>query len=162
MKKETARALMIIVGVFVLLVILGLGSAVWLFTSTVDIGEADEASAVREFERIRARFAGVQPVIVVEDGEPTVARRPAEGTPRADLSTLRIVAWDPDDRTLARIDIPFWLLRLKSGPIEIGTSHPPFGNGNLGITVEELEQLGATLVLDHEDRDGDRVLAWTQ
>lgn len=162
MKKDTARALMIVVGVFVLLVILGLGSAAWLFTNAVDIGEADEASAQREFERIRARFAGVQPVIEVRDDEPVVTRRPSEAAPTVRLSTLRIVAWDPDDGTLARIDVPFWFLRLKSGPIEIGTDHGVFGEENLGITVEELERLGATLVLDHGDPNGDRVLVWTE
>ncbi len=162
MKKSTARALMIVVGVFVLLVILGLGSAAWPFTNAIDVGEASEADASREFDRIRERFAGVQPVIVVDDDDPRVTRRPSDAAPAVRLSTMRVLVWDPDEQRLTRIDIPFWFLRLKSGPIEIGTNEGVFGGEDLGLTVEELERLGPTLVLDHEDEGGDRIILWTE
>jgi hypothetical protein len=34
--------------------------------------------------------------------------------------------------------------------------------GDLGLTVEELERFGPTLVMDHAGRDGDRLLIWTE
>ena len=163
MKKDTARALMIVLGVVVLLAILGLGSAVWLFTTAIDVGQADAPGAAREFDRVRERFVGVQPVIAVRDGDPVLLRRPPDAAPPVRLSSLRILAWDPDDEDLARIDLPFWFLRLKSGPIDIGANHAPFGDGeSLGLTVEELERFGPTLVLDHEGESGARVIVWTE
>lgn len=163
MKKTTLQALMIIAGVLILLAIVGLGSAVWLFTRSVTVGAADEASATRSFDEIRRRFAGVKPVLEIdENDDPVVARRPPAERPGPPLSVLHIMAWDPDDGSLARIDIPFWLLRLKSGPIEIVSDQTPLGDNELGITVEELERFGSTLVLDRAVEGGDRVLIWTE
>ena len=34
------------------------------------------------------------------------------------LQTLHVLAWDPDDEKLARVAVPFWLLRLKSSRFE--------------------------------------------
>jgi hypothetical protein len=162
MTKNTARALMIVAGLLILVVILGAGAGIWFFTTAINVGEADEASAAREFDHVRERFAGVKPVIEIQDEEPVVVRRPSEEAPMVRLSSFRIIAWDPDDGRVARIEIPFWLLRLKSGPIEIATDGGPFGGESLGITVEELERLGPTLVLDFTDVNGDRVIAWTE
>jgi hypothetical protein len=162
MKKDTLRTLVIIVGVLILLAIVGLGSAVWLFMRSFDVGKADAATASQQFDEIRSRFAGVTPVLAIRDEEPVVTRRPPAQSTGARLTTLHVLAWDPDDSDIARIDLPFWLLRLKSGPIEIASDRGWGGDKELGITVEELERYGPTLVLDHEGEDGERVLVWTE
>lgn len=162
MKKDTVRTVMLVVGVLFLLAVLGLASAVWLFTRSVNVGTADEADATRSFDEVRSRFAGSEPILRIENETPVVTRRPPSSAPGAALSSLRILAWDPDDGSLARIDVPFWLLRLKSGPIEIVTDQTVLSDSDLGITVEELERFGPTLVLDHEAVGGDRVIVWTQ
>ena len=160
MKKDTVRTLAIVVGGLLLVAIVALGSAVWLFMRSFDLGQVDAATATQEFEQVRGRFAGITPVLGMENGDPVILRRPpAQGT-GARLSTLHVLAWDADDRGLARIDLPFWLLRLKSGPIEIG-SHRYWGDTELNITVDELERYGPTLVFDHKGEDGERVLVWT-
>lgn len=159
MKKDTVRTIVIIVGVLILLAIVGLGSAVWLFMRSFEMGKADERSASQQFDQIRSRFAGVTPVLAIRDERPVVTRRPPDQGTGMRLTTLHVIAWDPDDHDLARIDLPFWLLRLKSGPIEIASDH--ISDTELGITVEELERYGPTLVLDHEGEDGERVLVWT-
>jgi len=164
MKKETVRAVMIIVGVLILVAIVALGSAAWLFMRSFEAGKADKATAAQEFEKIRTRFAGVTPVLEVRDEEPVVTRRPDAQIADRRLTTMHIIAWDADDADLLRIDVPFWLLRLKSGPIEITSNRGRFSNRDLGITVEELERYGPTLVLDHEvqHRGGGHVLIWTE
>ena len=160
MTKQTARTLMIVVGVLILLAVLGLGSAVWLFTQTVSLGSADAASASRQFDEIRERFAGITPVLAVRGRRAVMTRKPpAQGTGDR-LKTMRIIAWDADDDGFARIDLPFWLLRLKSGPIEIMSSGA-MRETDLELTVEDLERYGPTLLLDHEDR-GSRVVVWTE
>jgi hypothetical protein len=162
MKKETVRTLTIVVGLLILVTVLGLGSAVWLFTQTVDVGKADERTAAEEFDRVRASFTGVTPVLGVRDNEPVLARTPPEAASGARLTTLHVLHWDPDDDSFARIDVPFWLIRLKSGPIEIYSEGNVVGDGHLGLTVEELERFGPTLVMDHEGRGGERLLVWTE
>jgi hypothetical protein len=161
MKKETARTLTIVIGLVILLGILGLGSAAWLVSRSVDVGRADEASAMGEFNRIRARFAGTTPVLQVRDGHPILARMPPDTKPTK-LDTLRVLHWDPDDNSFARVEVPFWLLRLKSGPIAIISNGTTLNEGELGITVEELERFGPALVVDHEGEGGDRLLIWTE
>jgi hypothetical protein len=162
MKKETLRTLLIVLGVLILLVIVGLGSAAWLFMRSFEVGKADAASATQQFDAIRARFAGVTPVLEVRDEDPVIARRPPAVATGPRLSTMHVLAWDPDDDELVRIDVPFWLLRLKSGPIEIASDHIRVSDDDLGITVEELERFGPTLILDQATREGGRVLIWTE
>jgi hypothetical protein len=162
MKKETARTLAIIVGVVILFAIIGLGSALWLFTSSFNRETVDAAGAAQRFEEIRKRFVGITPVLDIRDDEAVVTRRPAAGSQSTRLTTMHVVAWDADDDELVQIDLPFWLLRLKSGPIEIASDHTSVGDNDLGITVEDLERYGPTLVLDHGRRRRGHVLIWTE
>jgi hypothetical protein len=161
MKKETVRTLTIVVGLVILLAVLGLGSAVWLFTQSVDFGDADEVVAAQEFDRVRAAFVGVKPVLEIRDGEPFLARKPPDRSGTR-LTTLHVLHWDPEDARVARVDLPFWLIRLKSGPIEIVSDNSAISDGDLGITVEDLERFGPTLVADHQGESGDRLLIWTK
>jgi hypothetical protein len=161
MKNKTVRTIAIAAAVVFLVAIVGFGAAVWLFTRSFSITQVDEASALARFDEVRGSFAGVTPVIhIQDDGRATLTRRPPAERQATRLSTLHVVAWDPHDRGLARVDLPFALLRLKSGPIEIA-SEAGF-DGDLNLTVEDLERYGSTLVLDHTARDGERVLVWTQ
>jgi len=57
-----------------------------------------------------------------------------------DLSTFVVLAYDPDDDDLLRVDVPFWFVRLKtSGPINLGTLlsalSSDWDNLDLSITV---------------------------
>lgn len=162
MKKGTARTLLIIVGVLILLAVVGLGSAVWLFMRTVNVGQADVASAQRNFDEIRQRFGGVTPLLDIRDEEAVITREPPSVTTGDRLTTLRVMAWDDRDEKFTRIDLPFWLLRLKKGPINIGSHDEIFGRRRLALTVEQLERYGPTLVLDVEPRRGGHVLVWTE
>ena len=162
MKKETLRTLLIVVGVLVLIAVVIIGSAVWLFVRSFDAGKADAATAAQQFDEIRSRFAGVTPVLAVRDEEPVVTRRPPSQATVTRLTTMHIVAWDAEDDDFVRIDLPFWLLRLKKGPIEIVSDRRWIGDDDLGITVEELELYGPTLILDHESRRHGRVIIWTE
>jgi hypothetical protein len=162
MKKGTVRTLMIIVGVLFLFAIVGVGSAVWLFMRAVNVASADAKTAERNFDEIRQKFGGVTPVLEIRDDEPTVARQPPEQTTGERLTSLRVVAWDDDDERFTQIDVPFWLLRLKKGPIEFSHREEVFGRQRLRLTVEQLERYGPTLVLDHQPRRGGHVIVWTE
>jgi hypothetical protein len=162
MKKETVRTLTILAGLVVLLIVLGLGSALWLFTQAVDVGNADASTADEEFSRVVARFQGVKPVLEIRDEHPVLIRRPPDAPSDTRLGTLHVLHWDPDDDSFTRIHVPFWLIRLKSGTIEINADRDGVSSRDLGLTVEELERFGPTLVIDHQGRAGVRLLVWTE
>lgn len=162
MKKETARTLMIVVGAVILVIIVCIGAAVWFFTSSINVAKADPATAQQSFAEIRERFSGITPVLELRDDEPVVTRRPPGDTTGARLALLRVIVWDGGDERLARVDLPFWLLRLKSGPIMFSERHSGRRERRLNLTVEELEQYGPTLVLDHQGRDGEQIIIWTE
>lgn len=163
MTKQTLRAVLIIIGLVCLLAIVGIGSAAWLFMRSFDVGKADAATASQEFDGIRARFGDTVPLIEFRDEDPVVTRKPPAGATGGRLTTMHVLAWDSEDDDFVRVDLPFWLLRLKSGPIDVMSDMSRTGTGDLGITVDELERHGPTLVLDHQvTRDGSRVLIWTE
>ena len=87
MKKETVRTIVIVIGVLILLIIVGLGSAAWLFMRSVQVGDADAADATQQFDTIRSRFTGVTPILQIRDGEPVVTRRPPAQGPGVRLTT---------------------------------------------------------------------------
>src|SRR3712207_4164694 len=107
MRKDTFRTILIAIGVLILLAIVALGSAVWLFVRSFHVGKMDAATAAREFDGIRGRFAGVSPLLAIRDEQPVVTRRPSAGAAPTRLTTMHIVAWDSEDDELVRIDLPF-------------------------------------------------------
>jgi hypothetical protein len=137
-------------------------AGLWFVRSHVNIQAATVTAASSDFDGVRARFAAQKPLIELDDRGDFIranTERPA-GTVRP--QSLNVMAFDPDDEKVVRMDLPFWLLRLKSG----GTRFS-MGGGNvdlqkLHLTVEDLERYGPTLILDHKDHKGARVLVWSQ
>src|SRR4051812_6359362 len=151
-----------IVAVGIMCVIAAAAVGLWFLRSHVDIHPATTAAVSDEFQTVRARFANQKPLIELDEhGNMFHANtdRP-EGKERP--QTLNIMAFDPDDERVVRMDLPFWLLRLKMR----GTRFEVGGNNvdlaKLRLTVEDLERFGPTLILDQRDSNGSRVLIWSQ
>ena len=72
------------------------------------------------------------------------------------------MAFDPDDEKVVRMEIPFWLLRLKAGGTRFSVGGSDVDLKKLRLTVEDLERFGPTLIVDHTGHDGSRVLVWSQ
>jgi hypothetical protein len=162
MKKSTATILTIL-GILVFFAIVGVAFAAWMFMSNVEMSRTDERSAVAAFEEARKPFAGMEPVFEMRDEDTVTRRRPTPETSSVRLKTMHVLAWDPDEEGLIRVDLPYWLLRLKSGPLEITSDRIPSGRRQrLDITIEELERYGRALLVDFESPDGDRVLIWQE
>jgi hypothetical protein len=71
------------------------------------------------------------------------------------------MAFDPDDARVVRVEIPFWLLRLKlRGGIDFNGRRMELDD--LKLTVEDLERYGPALVVDHQGSSGERVVVWSQ
>ena len=137
-------------------------AGLWFVRSHVDIRTSTVAAVATDFDGVRARFTGQKPLIELDDHDNFVRAntdRP-NGTQRP--SNLNVMAYDPDDEKVVRMEIPFWLLRLKSGGSAFNFGSGDFDLKKLRLTVEDLEKFGPTLIVDHKDRKGARVLVWTQ
>ncbi len=162
MKRKHATILMAVVGVLAFVGIVGVSLGAWLFASAFEHETADEPAATLSFDDVRKRFAGQDPVLDIIGDETAVVRRtPPAGPPPGRLERLQLMVWDPDDDGLSRVTLPFWLLRLKAGPLDV-SSKVMIDHHHIDMTVEQIERYGPTLLVDHEGRGGDRLLIWTE
>ena len=155
---------LVLFGVFVLIVVIGIGAVIattiW-FQNNVVVEQRSEGDALAEFEAARGRFTGQSPLIEIRDGRPVYTReRPDYAV--APVETLHILAWDPRDGELARVSVPFWLLRLKSGSISFGEYVSGIDDNGVSVRPEEIERFGPGLVFDTTMRSGERVLLYLQ
>jgi hypothetical protein len=162
-----AIAVIVLIGLCIIGIIAMAAAGVYFVTQQVQIRDASPASADRLFDENRDRFKGSPPLIELDvDGEilrshiAEARRDRAASTSR--LEGLHILAWDADDEKVVRLEIPFWLLRLKKGPIDVFSETAGLRRADLRLTVNDLEELGPALLIDHRGRRGDRVLVWTQ
>ena len=155
----------IVVGIviFGILGVIAMAAAgLWFVKSHVNIQSTTVATAAADFQTIRARFANQRPLIELDErgnflhantDRPASAQRP---------QTLTVLAFDSHEEKIVRLELPFWLLRLKGGGgrFEVGAGNVDLAK--LRLTVEDLERFGPTLILDQKDSDGSRVLIWSQ
>jgi hypothetical protein len=149
--------------VFGILGVIAMAAAgLWFVKSHVDIRPTTVAAASEDFQTIRQRFTAQKPLIELDE-RGTFLRantdRPA-GTQRP--QTLSIMAFDAHDERVVRMELPFWLLRLKGGGSRFDIGRSNVDLAKMRITVEDLERYGPTLILDQKDSDGSRVLIWSQ
>jgi hypothetical protein len=137
-------------------------AGLWFVKSHVDIRSTTVAAATEDFQAIRQRYASMKPLIELDERGHFLranADRPA-GTQRP--QTLNVMAFDPDDGKVVRMELPFWILRLKSGGAKFDIGRSNIDLARMRITVEDLERYGPILILDQKDTDGSRVLVWSQ
>jgi hypothetical protein len=152
-----------VVAVGILCVIALAAAGIWFVRTHINVQPTTVAAATSDFQTVRDRFSAQKPLIELDDHGNFVhanTDRP-DGTTRPEA--LAIMAFDSRDERVVRMDIPLWLLRLKMRGTRINVG----GNGNidlakLRLTVEDLERFGPTLIVDHRDADGSRVLVWTE
>jgi len=167
MAKKTSWAVIIVgISAFVLVVVVvmvGVVGFVIYQQFAFQAKTATEMSADEEFAQIVAKFEGQKPYLVIEDGEPVASQEPA-ASPGKPVEALHIIVWDPDERKVVRLNMPFWLLRMTKGhPIKLSPDDKMGGEAmTLRITAEDLERRGPGLILDHREASGERVLVWTQ
>lgn len=165
-KKTSWTVIILAAGAFALVVVVGLAVVVgYVIYQQVafQAKSATELSADQEFAQIVAKFEGQKPYLVIRDGEPVVNDEPAAASAQP-VAALHIIVWDPDDRKVVTLNMPFWLLRMTQGhPIKISPHDDPGGDPvKLNITAEDLERRGPGLILDHREASGQRVLVWAQ
>lgn len=133
----------------------------WSSLSSAGAAEA-EAVFSRELE-----LAGPGPAYMrLTPGGEIVVSRDLERAGPAPLRVLHLVAWEPAEGRLLRIDFPFWFVKLKTGSaVNLGTLGAALAGDwrrlDLRVSPGDLERRGPGLVLDHRRPDGARLLLRT-
>jgi hypothetical protein len=140
------------------------GIGFYFVSKHIQTSEATPAAAAREFEEVKAGFAGQKPLIELDSrGEFMRAHTDRPAPPNATApDQLHLLAFDPSDGRIVRFSLPFWLLRMKAGNTTIDLNGNRMDLEDLRLTVEDLERFGPTLIVDHKAPDGDRVLVWSK
>ena len=151
-----------VLGILGIVAVAGVGF--YFFSKHVDTKVVSRKGASEEFEQVKARFIGQKPLIELDEhgrflrSNPDRESRPGTRTPEE----LFVLAFDPDDKRIVRVMIPFWLLRLKSHRATVDFNGGRLDLEDLKLTVEDLERFGPTLIVDHQGPSGERVLVWSQ
>jgi hypothetical protein len=159
--RKRSTVVLVIVGIAVWPVLLFVGGLVWFFTSALDLSPADEATAEARFQELRDGFRGVTPVFAMGPNGPALTRQRPPTRATGQLRSLQMLGWDRNDAELARVTIPFWMIRMTPGDINVsaGTANRSV---RLSISADDLEAYGPTLLLDHTDEEGYHLVLWTE
>jgi len=165
-QKKKRTWLWVVLGVVVFLGVLFVGGivvAVSLFRQNLDItSNVSASSAMPEFEAIYAKFPGQQPLIQLVDGRPQlVAERATQSGDGKPLTTLHVIAFNEDEEHLARLSVPFWLIRMKSGPIRLSAYQQGWDDRGVSFRVEDIEKHGPGIIADVKRSEG-RMLVWAE
>lgn len=139
-------------------------ASMYFFTRHIQMREASPAIAARSFGEVKARFANQKPLIELDDrGEflRSNLQRERPANPPS-LDAMHVMVYDPDDGKVLTFQIPWWLMRLQKGESVINFDGRDVNLEDLRITIEDLENFGPTLIIDHTSRSGERVLVWSQ
>ena len=156
----------IVLGVLLLFGILGVGCVVitvsWFRQNLAVTGTSEEA-AMQQMDEVRGRFPGQQPLIQLVDGEPQlVTERASQSSTQTSLATLHVIAFDSDEGNLVNFSLPFWLLRLKSGPIRLSAYQQGWDDRGLSFRVEDIEKHGPGIIVDTTRPGEGRVIVWAE
>jgi hypothetical protein len=164
--KPKRTWLWIILGVFAFLFVIAIAGAAftayWV-SSHLDFVETAAPEAAKTFDEVRAKFPGQRPLIEFQNGERgNITTNQAPTNSAGKLTTLHIIAFDDDEGRMVRVDVPFWLLRLKSGPIAFSSYASGFDDRGVKLSVEDIERRGPGIVLDLSEPNEGRVLIWAE
>ena len=161
MARKRSTLVLAIAGVGVFVLMLFAGVLVWFFTSAFELTPADEATAEASFHELRGRFRDVTPIFAMGSNGPVLSRQLPANRGTGKLRSLEMLGWDRNDAELARVTIPFWMVRMTPGDINVSS-----GDGNrsvrLSLSADDLEAYGPTLLLDHTDEEGYHLVLWTE
>ena len=152
----------VVIGVLGVVAMAGVG--LYFFSQHINTKTVSPANASRDFEQVKGRFTGQRPLIELDEHgrylrSNTDRKPPANSKPP---ESLNVMAFDPDEGRIVRVNIPFWLVRMKMRGTTIDFNGNHMNLEDLKLTVEDLERFGPTLIVDHRNRSGERVLVWSQ
>ena len=176
-RKKTPTWVWVLVGVIafcVLALVVVVGGGIYMFRQHVQTESASTQDVQNEFQQARQRFAGQQPLVEVRKGntdekQQVVVHKPLETAERqTNLKSIRVLAYDPRQGRVVRVDVPVWLARMAMSDrggagrrrITVNGEDIEFDAGNL--TFEDVERHGPGLIVDAGDDKGGQVIVWAE
>jgi hypothetical protein len=161
-RKTLIWIIVAVVGFGVVCMIALAGIGMYFVSHHVQARHATTAEAFRAIDDARTRFKDEKPVFEMDalDHPRRLRDWSAMPTSAAKANDVWVLAWDPDRERLARVSIPFWILRLGKRKIDISSGG--FNFDRLELDVNELQRVGPVLLFDFRTPSGERVLIWTQ
>ena len=155
-------AAVVVIGILGIIAMAGVG--IYFFSQHIETRTETPAGASRDFAQVSARFTGQKPLIELDErGRYLRSNTDRQAAPNVKTpEALHVMAYDPDDGRIARLNIPLWLLRLKLRGSSIDFNGNRMDLEDLKLTVEDLERYGPALIVDHRASSGQRVLVWSQ
>ena len=152
----------VVVGTLGVVAMAGVG--LYYFSQHIDTKSVSPANAVRDFEQVKARFTGQKPLIELDERGRSLRSHTDRTPPSIPKSpeSINVMAFDSDDGRIVRVNIPFWLIRMKMRGTTIDFNGNHMNLEDLKLTVEDLERFGPTLIVDHRSASGERVLVWSE
>ena len=160
MKKQTKTILLAIAALIGVVILVTIVSVVVFFRSAIQNTQTDQAGAEQAFVAARAPFAEQAPLLEIRAGEVVVTRDVPATPPASSVTTLHVLAWEPDEDTLTRLQLPMWLVRMSDDPVAIRVGDT-ITMGRDVLRPEDIEKYGSTLLVDHTEDNGARVMVWT-
>lgn len=165
--KKKRTWLWILAGAFVLFVFVAIGGlifAISFFRENMQVTrDVAESTATREFDAVLAKYPGQKPLIQLVDDRPQlVADRASQSPSTQSLTTLHVLAFDSNSEEMVRFSLPFWLLRLKAGPIRLSAYQQGWDDRGVSFNVTDIEKAGPGIIIDATERRDGRVLIWAE
>jgi hypothetical protein len=153
-----------VVTVCILCLVAVAGVGFYYVSQHIETKRATPASAAKEFDAVKAGFAGQKPLIELDNRGQFVRAHTERSIPPHVKSPdqLYVLAFDPSDGRIVRFSLPFWFLRMKAGHATIDLNGNRMDLEDLRLSVDDLERYGPTLIVDHQTPDGQRVLVWSK
>lgn len=160
---KTRRWLPIVAGIAVLLAFIGIGAMVvsvsWLQDNAEVTRDVSAATAEAAFSAEARTFPDPRPVVEFgADRRPRMTGGIADRSNPGSVTMLHVLAWDAGEGTLARVALPMWFIRLKSGPIEFGAYAGGIDDLGVRLDVSDIDRYGPGVLFDYASPSGDRVL----
>jgi len=149
--------------VFLIAAALGLIVFFWTASQVTSIEQVDTNTASFRFRAVLEQFEDTRSMLTMDGGGRVIRRtRRSKALIPVVPTGLKILAWRGSTIGLVEIHIPMWFLRMKGPAINYLLKDTKFDLQAWGLTVEELQDWGPGIVLDHRSAAGERVLIWTE
>lgn len=162
MKKQTKTILLAVLGVLGAVLVVFIVVAVVFFRSAIQNTRIDQAGADRAFAEALVPFGGQMPLLEIRQGDVVVTREIPGVSPAVPVTTLHVLAWEPGEESLTRVQLPMWLVRMSDDPIAMQVGDKVTVERATALRPEDIEKYGSILLVDHMEADGARVMVWTK
>jgi hypothetical protein len=162
LKRKTWLWILVAVVGFCLLCVIALaGFGLYFVANHIETRAATSSEAFKAFDDARDHFKDERPILELDSLDRPRLIRPLKDLPTSPISvsTMWVLAWDPDKERLVRVSVPFWLLRFGWN---VDLSGGVFDIDKLDLDVRDLQRVGPVLLFDYRKPEGERVLVWTR